>query len=208
MKKDKKVNLTDVETPEQSNIDEVAQNDPVQSGEGVPNDTVESEEMEISVVPQKGKTKQLPPNVEETKSGWWKPYLITAAVVAVLVVAVAWIRGVFGEIKPSDLALTNETETQYRIRQICDAFTIPGVLCICFGLLVLASNGGAFDMLTYSVMAVFRLFKKDPIDRKYGGYYEYTKAKREKKRSFWYLIIVGAVYLLVGVILLIVYYNV
>ncbi len=63
-------------------------------------------------------------------------------------------------------------------------------------------------MLSYAFKSLFRLFKKDVVDRKYGGYYEYTQARREKKRSFWYLVIVGAAYLLVGIVFLIAYYQV
>lgn len=148
---------------------------------------------------------QTTPNVVELKKRKWIPYVITTAVVAVLVVLMAWVRGVFSEIDPQKLAALNETETQYRIKLLCDAFSIPGVLAICFGLLVIVSNGGAFDMLAYSMRAFFRLFKKDPLDRKYGSYYDYQQARKEKKRSFWYFIIVGGAYLLVGIVLLIVY---
>lgn len=138
--------------------------------------------------------KPLPPNVEKLPERRWLPYVITAAVLAVMTVLVAWGRGAFTAKDPEEL-----------LRFWCDAFSVPGILGVCFGLLVLASNGGAFDMLAYGVQSLFRLFKKDPIDRKYGGYYEYQQARKEKKRSFWYLVIVGGAYLLVGIVLLIVY---
>ena len=133
----------------------------------------------------------LPPNVVKTKGRWWLPYLITTVTLAVLTVLVAWLRGVF-----------SETDKKELLGLLCDAFSVPGILAVCFGLLIVASNGGAFDMLAYGVRSIFRLLKRDPVDRKYGGFYEYRKSRQEKKRSFWYLVIVGGVFLLIGVALL------
>ena len=137
---------------------------------------------------------KLPPNVEAVKSKWWPKYLITAGVLAVFVVLVAWARGAFTETDPKELLV-----------KWCDAFSVPGILALCFGLLIVASNGGTFDMLAYGFKSIFRLLKKDPVDRKYGGFYEYRKARQQQKRSFWYLFIVGAVYMLVAVALLVAY---
>lgn len=178
MKKDKKDNLTVSETPE------TTQNAPEVLGEDVIAETSEGE----------SNSEQLPPNVVERKQRRWLPYVITAAVLAVFTVLVGWARGVF-----------TETDTVTLLICWCDAFTVPGILGVAFGLLVVASNGGAFDMLAYGVKSIFRLLKRDPIDRKYGGYYEYQQARRSKKRSFWYMIIVGGAYLLVGIVLLVVY---
>ena len=159
--------------------DEVTQSDPEQLGEGVPGDS---------------NSKQLPPNVEELKSRKWLPYLITFAVLIAVTLLVAWARGGY-----------TQTDSKKLLSAWCDALFVPGILCVCFGLLVLASNGGAFDMLTYGVIRLFALFKKDPVDRKYGGYYEYQQARRSKKRSFWYLVIVGSVFVAVSIILFVIY---
>lgn len=137
-----------------------------------------------------------PHNVDQVREKFWPRYLITASILAVMVLLVAWARGGF-----------TQTSAKNLLGAWSDAFSVPGILMVCFGLLVLGSNGGAFDMLSYAVKGIFRLFKKDPLDRKYGGFYEYQQARREKKRSFWYLIIVGGAYLLVGVVLLIVYFQ-
>ena len=147
---------------------------------------------------------KLPPNVEEIKPRIWHKYVITAAVLVVLVLLVAWIQGAYAEVTPQLLEKYGvATERQFRFMQWSNAFASPGVLTICLGLLVVASNGGMFDMLSYGVSAVFRLFRKDPIDRKYGNFYEYRKARQAKKRSFWYLVIVGAVFTAISALLLI-----
>lgn len=140
--------------------------------------------------------KKLPPNVEEVKSRRWLPYVIAVAVLAVFTLLIGWARGGF-----------TETDTRLLLGEWSDAFSVPGILGLGFGLLVLGSNGGAFDMLSYGVKKLFHLFKKDPIDRKYGTFYEYQQARREKKRSFLYLVIVGGAYLTVGLILLFIYLN-
>ena len=139
---------------------------------------------------------QLPPNAKKLKNRWWLPYLITFSVLAVITILVAWWRGCFTETDPKRL-----------LGAWCDSFFVSGVLGAGFGLLVVASNGGTFDMLSYGFKALFRLLKRDPLDRKYGGFYEYRKSREKNKRSFWYLIILGCVFLLVGGILFIFYYK-
>ena len=145
---------------------------------------------------------KLPPNVEEIKERWWLKYLITAGVLAVMVVLTAWMQGAFAKVTEQILEQYGVTEVQYRFQQWSNAFAVPGILAVCFGLLIVASNGGTFDMLAYGVTSLFRLFKRDPLDRKYGNFYEYRKAKQEKKRDFWYMVIVGGVYTLIGAALL------
>ena len=91
------------------------------------------------------------------------------------------------------------------IRDLCDAFTVPGALMFCFGLLVLATNGGTFDMLAFGVRKLFELFRKDLTKVKYRTFYDYRQAQKEKKRSFWSFIIVGLVFLAVSVVFFILY---
>ena len=88
------------------------------------------------------------------------------------------------------------------------AFFVPGIFAVGFGLLIVCSNGGAFDMLAYAFQTLFRIFKKDPIDRKYGDYYGYRESKKGRKRSFWYLVIVGAAFVAIGGAFLGAYYAV
>ena len=127
------------------------------------------------------------PTVANKKGRWWLSYLITAAVLSVLTVLIAWGQGVF-----------QITDKKFLLGELSTAFFVPGIFALGFGLLILCSNGGAFDIFAYGIMAFFRAFKKDPLDRKYGGYYQYRKAQREKKRSFWYMVIVGGVFVLIG----------
>lgn len=89
---------------------------------------------------------------------------------------------------------------------LTDAFFVSGVVICGYGLLVMASNGGTFDMLTYGVKRFFSLFQKDISKIKHKTFYEYRMAKQEKKNPFWYLVIVGLVLIGISMIFLILYY--
>ena len=160
-------------------------------------ENLEAEDNLTAITDESDKRLTTPPNVVGLKNRWWIKYLITAGIVGVFVLLIAWIRNAF-----------TETDPKLLLGYWSDAFSIPGVLLICFGLLVVVSNGGVFDMLSYGLRSALRVFKKDPIDRKYGDFYGYRKARQQKKRGFWFMIIVGTAYLLVGIVLLLLYFNV
>lgn len=91
---------------------------------------------------------------------------------------------------------------------LSDCFVVPGLLFILFGLLIVCSNGGTFDMLGFGLKKVILLFKIHQTEQDKEGFYEYRKRKQEHKRSFAYIIIVGVFYLIIGLIFYILYYNV
>lgn len=90
---------------------------------------------------------------------------------------------------------------------LCDAFAVSGMLMLGVGLLIFVTNGGAFDMLAFGFIKLIDLFKKDLTKVKYRTFYDYHSAQSERKRPFLNIIIVGAVFTLVAVVFLIVYYN-
>lgn len=91
---------------------------------------------------------------------------------------------------------------------LCDAFTVPGIIMTCFGFLVFATNGGTFDMLAFGVIKLVDLFKRDLAKVKYRTFYDYRQAQKEKRRSFVHFIIVGAAFLVAAIVFLIVYYKI
>lgn len=117
------------------------------------------------------------------------PFLLCAIVAVLILVA----RGAF--VKSGDALMTD----------LCDAFFVPGVIMAMFGLLVFATNGGVFDMLSFGVIKLFDLFKKDLTKVKYRTFYDYREAQREKRRSFLHFIIVGGVFVVAAVVFFIVY---
>lgn len=120
-------------------------------------------------------------------------YLIPCLMCGAMAVVILAVRGAFVK---SGKAL---------IADLCDAFTVPGILMLGFGLLVFATNGGAFDMLAFGVRKLFDLFKRDLTKVKYRTFYDYRQAQAEKKRSFLHWIIVGGGFLLIAIIFLIIY---
>ena len=101
--------------------------------------------------------------------------------------------------------LTNPIDIYH---QLTNAFFIPGVLITGYGLLVIASNGGTFDMLTFGIIKVIDLFRRDLSKAKHKTFYDYRVAKQDRKQRFGYLIIVGLAFLAVSFLFLWLYYKV
>ncbi len=121
-----------------------------------------------------------------------KQYLIALGVGLLLVVIIVLSRGIFAE---SDI---------YNILVILnDAFFVSGMCLLGAGGLVFASDEGVFRMLSYSISLFFRIRKRDGQDRKHKDFYEYKKAKDEKKHSCAHLLLVGLGFLAVAFLLLI-----
>ena len=124
-------------------------------------------------------------------------YSITFGVCAIISFIVLVIRGVF-----------STRDTKELMRYFTDTFFAVGVLCACFGLLIMVSNGGAFEMLVYGVSRFFSLFKKNPNKVKYVTFYDYHVARAEKEKpQFLYFIIVGAIYVGISLIFLYQWYQ-
>ena len=124
------------------------------------------------------------------------PYIITAIVGILIFIIIICAKKIW-----------NEDETYVVMQILSDACFVPGVLLAGFGLIIVASNGGAFDMLAYAVIRFFDLFRRDVRNKKYKDYYEYREAKKDKKRRMSFMLIVGAVLIVFAVIFLIVYYQ-
>ena len=98
------------------------------------------------------------------------------------------------------------TDIKDIIGDISDAFTVPGILFIGSALLVVCSNGGAFDMMVYGVQtALGTMFKKDVKDRKYHNFGDYRLAKQENPGKFKHLLISGTIYFIIGIIFYCIY---
>lgn len=125
------------------------------------------------------------------------PYLITAVLGIAITVIIICVNHIW------------ERESAQGVMQILsDAFLIPGVIIGGVGLLVFASNGGAYDMLGYAMLMFFNLFRRDVNKRKYKDFYEYRQSKKDRKHGFAFMLIVGVVFIAVAVVFLILYYNV
>ena len=128
----------------------------------------------------------------------YKEYVITTAVAFVVGLLLALSRGIFQE-KEIDMIITI----------ISDAFFIPGVLLICIGLIVYASNEGLFLSISYGFKAIGRTItaKRDEklMDEKYHEYYARQIQKKTKCKHF---LIVGVVFVVIARLVVRVYFNV
>ena len=123
-----------------------------------------------------------------------KRILITLVIGLVFVFMIAASKEVF-----------KETEAKVIFHILSDSFFAIGVVITGFGLLVVASNGGAFDMLSYGVSTFFSFFRRSKA-RKYADFYEYRVAKEKNKHNFGFLLIAGSIIIVIAIIMY-VFYN-
>lgn len=100
------------------------------------------------------------------------------------------------------------TDTAAQIKALADAFTIPGVIIIMLGCLVMVANGGFFNGISYAMGVAVRMLipgGRTGREETYGEFVERRSGK--EKVSFAFLFIVGGVYLAAAVVCIILYYN-
>lgn len=128
----------------------------------------------------------------------YKEYAITTVAAFVVGILIALSRGIF-----------QEDEIDMIITIISDSFFIPGVLLICVGLIVYASNEGLFLAISYGFKVIGRTItaKKDEtlINEKYHEYYARQIEKKAKCKHF---LIVGVAYVVISLVFVIVYFSV
>ena len=121
-------------------------------------------------------------------------YLITTGVGMLIVLLIVLMKNGF-----------TETDVEIAMQIWCDAFFVSGVFLTCGGLIVVASNGGVFDMLGYAVSLLWYTFKSSKVERKYKTFYDYREARKDRKRSVSYVLIVGLAMLAISVVFLVLY---
>lgn len=91
---------------------------------------------------------------------------------------------------------------------LTDAFSISGVLGICFFGLAFVSSKGAFDLLSYSVKLIFLnafrpKYRKDSFPK---TFYDY-KVKKDSldRRAPLMMLFIALAYLAIGIIMLVIY---
>ncbi len=87
-----------------------------------------------------------------------------------------------------------------QLRQLCDAFCIPGLLFLLSGLLMVIANEGALDGLSYLGHYMYHMFVpgKRSGTQRYG---DYVAKKRSKRTTgFGFLFVVGGVSLAIGLV--------
>ncbi len=124
-------------------------------------------------------------------------YSTTAVTCAIISLLILWAKGTFEQTRLSAI-----------YRDLSDAFFASGAVTLCVGLLICMNNGGAFRMLSYGFIRLIDRFRRDLTKVKYRTFYDYNEAKKDHKSEFLYLVIVGAVFVVVAVVFLLLYQKV
>lgn len=126
-------------------------------------------------------------------------YLVSIGVCALMAVGVMAIRGLFsGE----------EMSLYDTYKALCDGFFVSGILMLCFGCLVFVAQEGAFDALRFMGHSLIGLFKTRRPGEKRETYADYKEKLAEKgKGKFFYMIIVGAAFIAVAAVFLLLSEN-
>lgn len=94
-----------------------------------------------------------------------------------------------------------------KYRTLCDAFTVPGILAICGGLLVWVANDGFFYGLGYCLDVTWKALI--PGGRqKMLRYHKYVEQHRKKKiTGYGFLYVCGGVCLAVAAVFMVLFYR-
>ncbi len=96
-----------------------------------------------------------------------------------------------------------------KYRTLCDAFTVPGAICLCLGVLIWASTDGLFDGLTYCLSIAWRAMIPGGRATPPEKYYDYVMRKREKRiTGYGFIPIVGAVFMAIAIVFLLLFNSV
>lgn len=117
-------------------------------------------------------------------------YIISCGIAGLLVFLILLTKGI------------SPINTQESFKNLTDAFFAVGMLYVCAGLLILVSNAGTFAMMKYGFIQFFNFFRKDFTKEKYRTFYEYRLAQKHDKKSYFYLLVIGFIFIAVSMLFL------
>ena len=95
-----------------------------------------------------------------------------------------------------------------KYRVLCDGFTIPGLLCLCVGVLIWVSNDGFFYGLGYCLQ-VARNALLPGGRRKTEKYYDYVERHRQKPvKGYGFLFLWGGICMAAAIAFLLLFYSI
>lgn len=98
--------------------------------------------------------------------------------------------------------ILSKRESLYVGSIFVDAFMITGAFLLMGAGIVAIDQEGTFDILSYGVKKIARFFKKNMDDNFPKSYQEYVEMRRGQKKIMLYpTVLVGAGYLLIGLII-------
>lgn len=97
-----------------------------------------------------------------------------------------------------------ETELKEIYRSLADGFTIPGVVFICFFLILWFSNLGSFQGIGYAMKHLISMLI--PVNKKKTETYAQHLENQKQVSGFGFLLVIGGLFLLLGIIFTILYF--
>lgn len=96
-----------------------------------------------------------------------------------------------------------------KVMFVGDGFTVAAVLYLGFGAIMWVSSTGFFDIFAYALKRAAHAIVPGMVDDDTGRYYEYKVEKEEKRKGFLenFTLVLGAIFLLISIVLLIVWHQ-
>jgi len=101
---------------------------------------------------------------------------------------------------------TENLDIVTRYRYLTDAFTLPGLLFLLIGVLIILTNQGSLSSLAWAMKRFVRMLIPGGGLKNNQTYKEYLET-RKKITGYGFLFISGAIFFLVGIIFLILFYT-
>lgn len=100
----------------------------------------------------------------------------------------------------------NEQDLKEKYRILADSFTIPGLIYILLGLLILLTNKGSLDALGYMAKRAIKMLI--PMSKKDNMTYAEYKENRKGIHGYGFLFYIGSIVTALGVVFTILFYQV
>ena len=131
----------------------------------------------------------------------WKVFLLKYGITGGIGALMAWFT-------LSQYGFSTEMSTLEQYRILCDVFTIPGMILIMVGFLIMIANAGNFTGLSYAVTHGLR--RLIPFGhKKEERYYDYYVRKKEQGKitGYGFIFITGAVFMAVALVFYALFYS-
>lgn len=132
---------------------------------------------------------------DNRQSKTWVKYLSTAIALLIVSLIICLSKDLFSKTEPTEV-----------FRILCDAFSVPGIVYVCFGLLSICNQQGTFDGLGYTLKSWMRVTKNYRNDESAPkSYAEYKDSINGKRKISWNFIIVGLAFVGIGIVFYLIY---
>lgn len=148
------------------------------------------------------------PKIKRTPTFYWVRYTISTSICLLFSFIYAVIAGIFSSYEEiiAKFSWLDKTDLAARMHILTDATFVSGMVMFGVGILVVASNGGAFEMFVYGMRRFISLFQRDVNKIRFKTFYDYHVYKSsEPNRSFSYMLVVGGAFIGIACIFLAVY---